>query len=147
MDQMTFEEFNRLAEQQRAKGVNRFIIPVYRRLSADLLTPVSAFLILRQAGEYAFLLESVEGGEKLARYSFLGKNPYLVARAEGRNVQIEYLYRDAGNKNGAVETTGNVFKILQELLDRYTEVMERLCAVSTTPDETVELLRTIADEF
>ncbi len=122
MDQMTFEEFNRLAEQQRAKGVNRFIIPVYRRLSADLLTPVSAFLILRQAGEYAFLLESVEGGEKLARYSFLGKNPYLVARAEGRNVQIEYLYRDAGNKNGAVETTGNVFKILQELLDRYTEV-------------------------
>lgn len=122
MIQMTYEEFSRLADQQRSKGVERFIIPVYHRLSADLLTPVSAFLILRQAGQYAFLLESVEGGEKLARYSFLGKNPYLVVRAEGRDVQIEDFSSVAGKKNTSIDTSGNVFEVLQQLLDRYTEV-------------------------
>src|SRR6516164_6088208 len=56
-------------------------IPVYRSILADLETPVSAFLkIARGAG--SFLLESVEGGERLARYSFLGTSPYLVAEFE-----------------------------------------------------------------
>ncbi|MBK9122212.1 MAG: anthranilate synthase component I [Chloroflexi bacterium] len=54
------------------------LLPVYRRLLADLETPVSVYLKLRQAGQPAFLLESVEGGEQVGRYSFLGVNPRVV---------------------------------------------------------------------
>jgi len=53
------------------------LIPVYREIVADLETPVSAFLKIRREGT-AFLLESVEGGQRLARYSFIGTEPYRV---------------------------------------------------------------------
>jgi anthranilate synthase component 1 len=56
------------------------VIPVYKSVIADFLTPVSAFLKLEEDRSYAFLLESVEGGERIARYSFLGGNPFLVKR-------------------------------------------------------------------
>jgi anthranilate synthase component 1 len=54
------------------------LVPVYRRLLADLETPMSVFLKLREAGKPAFLLESVEGGEQVGRYSFLGVSPRTV---------------------------------------------------------------------
>ena len=54
------------------------VIPVFKSVVADFLTPVSAYLRLRVDSPHAFLLESVEGGEKLARYSFLGRDPFLV---------------------------------------------------------------------
>jgi anthranilate synthase component 1 len=60
-------------------GERGSIVPVYRELIADLETPVSTFLKLR-SGAYSFLLESVEGGERLARYSFVGSAPYDVLR-------------------------------------------------------------------
>jgi len=60
------------------------LVPVYREVAADLDTPVSAFLKIAQ-GSYSFLLESVEGGEKLARYSFIGTEPSLVLQAEKDN--------------------------------------------------------------
>ena len=50
---------------------------------ADLLTPVSAFLKIAEHSDYAFLLESVEGGEHVGRYSFLGKDPFLILRGRG----------------------------------------------------------------
>jgi anthranilate synthase component I len=56
------------------------VIPVYKSVVADFLTPVSAFLKLEKSRSYAFLLESVEGGETIARYSFLGGDPFLTAR-------------------------------------------------------------------
>lgn len=56
------------------------VIPVYKSVIADFLTPVSAFLKLEKDRAYAFLLESVEGGEKIARYSFLGGDPFFIAR-------------------------------------------------------------------
>src|SRR5436190_3428110 len=56
------------------------VIPVYKSVIADFLTPVSAFLKLEKNQEYAFLLESVEGGERIARYSFLGVGPFLITR-------------------------------------------------------------------
>ncbi|HLD83055.1 MAG TPA: anthranilate synthase component I, partial [Candidatus Omnitrophota bacterium] len=59
------------------------VIPVYTEVSADLDTPVSAFLKLKK-DDYAFLFESVEGQEKIARYSFLGTRPSLVFRSKGR---------------------------------------------------------------
>ena len=51
---------------------------------ADLLTPVSAFLKVAEHSDYAFLLESVEGGEHVGRYSFLGKDPFLILRGRER---------------------------------------------------------------
>ncbi len=55
------------------------LVPVFREVAADLETPVSAFLKVRE-GPYSFLLESVEGGERLARYSFIGTQPYRVLK-------------------------------------------------------------------
>ncbi|MDX1546680.1 MAG: anthranilate synthase component I [Rhodothermales bacterium] len=117
---MTFDDFERLARAERTRGTDRFVIPVHRRLSADLLTPVSAFLTLRDGARYPFLLESVEGGEKLARYSFLGKDPYRVVRAHGATVAIE--------EPGAVPhpepaPEGTIFDVMQALLDRYEEIL------------------------
>lgn len=63
------------------------VIPVYKEISADLDTPVSSFLKIEK-GEYAFLLESVEGQEKIARYSFIGIRPSLVFKSKGRNIQL-----------------------------------------------------------
>src|SRR5919202_75256 len=80
MKQTTFDEFVDLAR----RGT---FVPVVREIMADLLTPVSAFLKIAEHSDYAFLFESVEGGEQVARYSFLGKDPFLVLRAKnGRTV-------------------------------------------------------------
>jgi anthranilate synthase component 1 len=59
-------------------------VPIYREIIADLETPVSAFLKINQGG-YSFLLESVEGGERLARYSFIGTEPYRVLSVRGED--------------------------------------------------------------
>ncbi|MGB9257040.1 MAG: anthranilate synthase component I [Candidatus Korobacteraceae bacterium] len=64
------------------------LIPVTRTISSDLLTGVSAFLSIAQRQKYAFLLESVEGGEKIGRYTFLGAGPRTVITARGRDVTI-----------------------------------------------------------
>jgi len=54
------------------------VVPVFEKIPADLDTPVSAFMKLAADKKESFLLESIEGGEKLARYSFLGFDPYLL---------------------------------------------------------------------
>jgi len=64
------------------------IIPVYYEISSDLLTPVSAYLKLSKDSDYSFLLESVAGGEKLGRYSFVGSNPYKI-RKTGKGLDYE----------------------------------------------------------
>ncbi len=60
------------------------MVPIYREIVADLETPVSAFLKINRGG-YSFLLESVEGGQRLARYSFIGTEPYHVLTTRGEN--------------------------------------------------------------
>ena len=60
------------------------LVPIYREIMADLETPVSAYLKIAK-GSYSFLLESVEGGERLARYSFIGTEPSLVLRTGNEN--------------------------------------------------------------
>jgi anthranilate synthase component 1 len=65
------------AKEMSAQGN---VVPVYREVAADLETPVSAYLKIAR-GEHSFLLESVEGGERLARYSFIGAEPYRVIRS------------------------------------------------------------------
>jgi anthranilate synthase component 1 len=82
MRQTTFDEFVELAK----RGT---FVPVWREIMADLLTPVSAFLKIAEHSDYAFLLESVEGGEHVGRYSFLGKDPFLILRGRNDETSIE----------------------------------------------------------
>src|SRR5579859_6016766 len=76
-----YKEFARLAQ-------GATLIPVAKSISADLLTPVSAFLAIAEDEPDAFLLESVEGGEKIGRYTFLGVRPYMVFTARGEQITI-----------------------------------------------------------
>src|SRR5436305_2257090 len=76
----TFDEFAELARDAN-------LVPIYRQLIGDTLTPVSAFCKI-QEGEWAFLFESVVGGERLGRYSFLGAGPFLRFQSWGERVQI-----------------------------------------------------------
>src|SRR5947209_19841300 len=85
----SFEEFVELA-----KGHS--VVPVYRQLTGDTLTPVSAFCKI-QEGDWAFLFESVVGGERLGRYSFLGSGPFLRFQAYQSRVRLESLKPTASN--------------------------------------------------
>ncbi len=76
----TFEEFAALAKQYS-------LVPVYRQLTGDTLTPVTAFHKLEE-GDWAFLFESVIGGERVGRYSFLGAGPFLRFLAYDKRVQL-----------------------------------------------------------
>jgi anthranilate synthase component 1 len=88
MNALGYEDYQRLSEGGRP-------VPVFRELPGDLRTPVSAFLSLASRSERAFLLESVLGGERLARYSFLGREP--VARLEVRGGRV--LVHDAAGQH------------------------------------------------
>jgi anthranilate synthase component 1 len=77
-----FEDFVELAKRAT-------FVPVVKEVVADLLTPVSAFLKIAEHSDYAFLLESVEGGEHVGRYSFLGKDPFLILRGRTGETLIE----------------------------------------------------------
>src|SRR5881397_3985195 len=90
----SFEEFTELSR----RGT---FVPVVKEIVADLLTPVSAFLKIAEDADYAFLLESVEGGEHVGRYSFLGKDPFLILRARDGRTTIE--------RNGSVTDSDRSF--------------------------------------
>ena len=94
MKQTTYEEFVDLAR----RGT---FVPVVKEIIADLLTPVSAFLKIAEHSDYAFLFESVEGGERIARYSFLGKDPFLVLRQAGGRTVID--------RSGVTSESGEAF--------------------------------------
>ncbi len=75
-------EIENLAEQG-------LVIPVRKDILGDLLTPAAAFLRVAQGRRRVFLLESVEGGERLARYSFIGWDPFLSVRGKGETIWVE----------------------------------------------------------
>jgi anthranilate synthase component I len=91
-------------------------VPVFAELPADLDTPLSAYLRLRP-GPYAFLLESVEGGEKWARYSFLGTDPFLVLSAKDGKLAVR---RGGGRAERLPD--GDPLEALRGLLREYTPV-------------------------
>jgi anthranilate synthase component 1 len=78
----SFEAFEREARQGN-------VVPVVRSVLADLHTPVGAFMRIAGDSPYAFLLESVEGGERIARYSFLGAEPEMIVRGKGMQTIVE----------------------------------------------------------
>jgi anthranilate synthase component 1 len=77
-----FKEFSRLTKSAT-------LVPVVKSVSADLLTPVSAFLAIAEREPHAFLLESAERAEQIGRYTFLGVRPYMRLRARGSAIEIE----------------------------------------------------------
>lgn len=102
----SFEEFEKFAREGN-------VLPVWEEVPADLQTPVSAFLRISKGAKFAFLLESVEGGEKLARYSFLGANPRMIFKSKGREMEFS---PDGKRKK---KVTGNPFAELANLFGRY----------------------------
>ena len=106
--QPTFSEFRRLARQGN-------VVPVFKAVVADTLTPVSAYLRLAKGRPYSFMLESVEGGETLGRYTFLGVDPFMIVRCRGNRITIE-------RGRGEIEETGNLFEIFRDLARPYRPV-------------------------
>jgi len=105
-----FETF----KQRTTEGT---IIPVVKTLLADTETPVSAYLKIRDRSTYNFLLESVEGGEKVARYSFLGSDPYMIFRSRGRSGTVRDL-----NTGMERRFEGDPVAELRSIMDRYKTV-------------------------
>ncbi len=100
-----FKEFVRLSRDAT-------LVPVAKSISADLLTPVSAFLAIAEGEPDAFLLESVEGGEKIGRYTFLGVRPFLRLKSRGSQIKIE-----RGRK--VERRSGDIFQVMKELLRQH----------------------------
>ena len=101
----------------RAAAQGADVVPVYRQLLADHLTPVTAFEVLGR-DDHAFLLESVVGGERIARYSFIATSPALVYQAAGGRASVTRTGRLAGHPD-TFETTDPLAD-LQKLLPRRT---------------------------
>ncbi|MEK6407571.1 MAG: anthranilate synthase component I [Acidobacteriota bacterium] len=104
----SYEDFLRLA----GEGT---VIPVVKRVMADLLTPVAAYLKIERLSPYSFLLESVEGGEKVARYSFLGFDPEIIVRSRANTVTIE-------SESGTETTDQPMLSVLRRLSGRHLPV-------------------------
>src|ERR1700736_6407200 len=97
-----YKEFSRLAREAT-------LVPVVKSVTADLLTPVSAFLAVAEEEPHCFLLESVERGEQIGRYTFLGARPYMRVWSQDDDITI------ARGKRRETRP-GNVFETLKELL-------------------------------
>jgi anthranilate synthase component 1 len=100
-----FKEFSRLARSAT-------LVQVVKSVSADLLTPVSAFLSIAENEPHAFLLESNERGEQIGRYTFLGTRPYMRLRARGSAIEIQRARKRERHE-------GNVFAFVKLLLSEH----------------------------
>jgi anthranilate synthase component 1 len=104
---MQFEEFRKLAQTYN-------VIPVSKTLLADTLTPVSAYLCLREESGSSFLFESVEGGERFARYSFIGRDPIAMLKCVDKKTTI--------TEHGTTrESNDNFFDIVSRLITKFRQ--------------------------
>ena len=95
------------------------LVPVYRTLLADLETPVSVYLKLTQDGQPAFLLESVEGGEQVGRYSFLGVNPRGILTVKNNVVTRTY---DGETVSRELADDEDPLHVIKAEIEKYTPV-------------------------
>ena len=101
---MKIEEFKELAKTYN-------LIPVYEVITADLLTPVLAYLKIREKDEQSFLFESVEGSASMARYSFIGKSPELTIKNTGKEITLT---RDGKSK----KITESIFNYIRSEINK-----------------------------
>ncbi len=104
-----YKEFSRLAREST-------LVPVVKSVAADLLTPVSAFLAIAANEPDAFLLESVERGEQIGRYTFLGARPYMQVQARGGNIVVH-------KGRHKEQKTGNPLHVLKKILRQHRPAM------------------------
>src|SRR5512146_2907594 len=115
-----FSEFRRLARQGT-------VVPIYRTVVADMLSPVSAFLKLapeafngagskgKGGSHHSFLLESVEGGERVGRYTYFGVDPFQVITCRGNQIMLV-------RGRDRAEESGNIFEYLRRIGSKYRSV-------------------------
>ncbi|MFT5169674.1 MAG: anthranilate synthase component 1, partial [Candidatus Omnitrophota bacterium] len=97
------------------------LIPVYKEIIADLETPVSAYYRICHSAKYSFLLESVEGEEKIAQYSFLARDPELILETKNNDVTITHFKQ--GKSTQVKETiTDTPLTCIRAILDKYKYV-------------------------
>ena len=107
--QLSLKQFEDLASQGHQT------IPVYKRILADLLTPVAAWMHLSENNDYAFLLESVEKGSQYARYSYLGINPTMIlSNKDGKTFSTQ---------NGkTIKIDGSFLDVLRNIQSKYNSI-------------------------
>ncbi len=112
---MPLADLNSLPSEREFLKLSRkhSLVPVYRTVTADLETPVSAFLRIAAEESEAFLLESVEGGEHVGRYTFIGVQPYKKMVARGRRITVREGRRE-------FEFEGDIFEELKKALGGHT---------------------------
>ena len=101
------------AREFKSLSKSHTLVPIYRTVVADLETPVSAFLRIAAEAPEAFLLESVEGGERVGRYTFIGIEPYKKMVSRGTSIVVE-----EGKKQRSFE--GDIFEELKSALNGHT---------------------------
>jgi len=111
---MTLEEFLKLSSQGN-------LIPVYKEVPGDLETPVSAYYKLAAGRTYSFLLESVEGTEKIASYSFIARDPELVFTSKAHEAKILRFIK-CQHKPEKIVFNGSPLSVVRELMKDYQAV-------------------------
>ena len=94
------------------------LIPVYKEILGDLDTPVSAYYKIAKKTSFSFLLESVEGEEKVARYSFLARDPELIIRSKNKKIEISYP-KNGKYKKEIKTITDTPLSFIREIISKY----------------------------
>jgi anthranilate synthase component 1 len=139
---ITFEEFKKLTLQGN-------VIPLFDEILADTETPVSVYLKVRDESPYSFLLESIEGGEKIGRYSFIGFNPFSNFVIRGTTFEIQSRHPDVTVLPKLVDGITNPIEALKKIFSHYktatVDGLPRLAsgAIGYFGYETVQLIENI----
>ncbi len=107
----SFSDFEKMAEKGN-------LIPVYQEFLADIETPVSAYLKVRDSS-FSYLLESADGGSRWGRYSFIGYKPFINILSRGNDVEIQ-----RGDQKEVIKDVKNPFDVLKDISKKYTPVID-----------------------